>query len=281
MEYRERVIDGNVLQVLNALILDDEDKLQISQYAHCENVQIELCSLEWLSLFPVIHNLIITGGIPTQTGLDALYSHKELQRLVLDYEETDSDEEGIDLTLFPNLQYVLTRSNLNIRGYEDGAYLDARIEVINRYHAGKAIKMECPDGADILQKQSFWFISFEISGAAGMRLVDLMRPVERAFTERHFEERFSDNIDSFATILICQDESIYKERRYISWKKRFADLRLEIPYHEFVEGNHQERIALCKQNIQNAVDYVRRKDKTFDADSFISAVMDAFQTVYL
>lgn len=280
MEYRERVIDGKAYQVIHALILDDEDKVQIANYAHCENVQIELSSMEYLSAFPVIHNLIITGGIPTQEGFRALYNHKELQRLVLDYEETDSDEDGVDLTCFPNLQYVLSRSNLNIRGFENGRFPNLKIEVVNHYRDGKPIKVDCPDGMDILQKDSFWFVSFEISGAAGMRLVELLRPVAKVFTDRHFGERFSDNIDDLATIMICQNESIFKERRYISWKKRFADMRLIVPYEEFRKGNQAARIALCKQNIQAAVDYVRKKDKTFDADRFLAAVWDAFRTVY-
>ena len=280
MEYRERVINGGLHQFLNALILDDEDRIEICNHKDCENVEIELSSLEYLSVFPVIRNLIITGGIPTTVGFETLYAHTELEQLVLDYEETDSDEEGIDLSQFPNLKFVLSRSNLNIYNFIPGQFSNILVKVLNYYEAGKPIKVNYHEGFDLYKKTSFWFVSQETYEAVGMKLADLLFPVEKEFTDRHFGERFSEKLDQLAIIPMCMPTVTLKERKYISWKNRYADVRLIIPYHEFLHGDHSERISLCKKNIQDAVEYVRKKDTTFEADRFLEAVWDAFSATY-
>ena len=211
--------------------------------------------------------MIITGGIPTAKGLSALYAHSELEQLVLDYEETDSDEEGIDLTRFPNLKYVLSRSNLNIRNYNPEQQTGIPIKVLNYYQAGKPVKVEYPETYDLYE-------------AAGGKLSDILFPAEKEFTERHFGEQFSEQIDRLAIIPMCMPTVTLKERRYISWKKRYADIRLIIPYGEFSRSSQTERIALCKKNIQDAVEYVRKKDKTFAANRFLDAVWAAFSAVF-
>jgi len=280
VEYRERVINGGLYLFLNALILDDEDRTEIHHHADCENIEIELGSLEYLCVFPAIRNLIITGGIPTAKGLSALYAHSELEQLVLDYEETDSDEEGIDLTRFPNLNYVLSRSNLNIRNYNPEQQTGIPIKVLNYYQAGKPVKVEYPETYDLYKKTAFWLVGVEAYEAAGGKLSDILFPAEKEFTERHFGEQFSEQIDRLAIIPMCMPTVTLKERRYISWKKRYADIRLIIPYGEFTRSSQTERIALCKKNIQDAVEYVRKKDKTFAANRFLDAVWAAFSAVF-
>ena len=280
MEYRERAINGGLYQFLNALILDDADRSEIRGHSNCENIEIELTSLEYLCVFPVIRNLIITGGIPTAEGFDALYAHQELEQLVLDYEETDSDEEGIDLSRLPNLKFVLSRSNLNILHFDPDQFPSIRIKVLNYYREGKPVKVNYPDGFDLYPKTSFWFLSFETYEAVGSMLADLLYPVEMEFTDRHFGDSFSERLDRIAIIPMCMPTVILKERRYISWKNRYADIRLIIPYHEFLHADHAERISLCKTNIRHAAEYVRKTDPTFEADRFLNAVWDAFSAVY-
>lgn len=280
MEYRERVINGGVYRFLSALILDEEGRLEIRRHTGCESVEIELSALEYLRVFPAVRRLIITGGIPTEEGFEALYAHRELEQLVLDFEETDSDEEGIDLSRFPNLKYVLSRSNLNILGHAPGRFPGIRIEVLNYYRDGKPLKAEHPDGAELYGKTSFWLSRVESYEAVGIKLAELLAPVEREFTDRHFGGRFSEKLDRLAIIPMCMPTVTLKERRYISWKNRYADIRLVIPYREFLQGDRAERIGLCKRNIQDAVEYVRKKDETFEADRFLKAVWDAFSAVY-
>lgn len=279
MEYKEKAIDGVLYQVLDLLILDEDDIREIPNYSHNCNVQAELSGLAYLAAFPTLETLILTGGIPTEEGFAALYCHKELKRLVLDYEETDSDEEGIDLTQFPALEYVLSRSNLNIKNHSL-ELPNIKTEIWNYYRNGKPVKADLPDGIDLLPKTSFLRTSCEGSGGAPSMIGNILFPMNKVFTDRRFGERFSEQIDSMQICPIClhgEFEGIMPERRYISWKKRKADVRLVIPYMEFVTAGSQERIEMVKKNIVDSVEYVRSRDKTFDANRFLEAVWDAFE----
>ena len=280
MEYKEKAIDGILYQVLNLLILDEDDIREIPIHSYSRHVQAELSRLEYLEAFPVVETLILTGGIPTEEGFAALYRHRELKRLVLDYEETDSDEEGIDLTQFPALEYVLSRSNLNIQKHSL-KLPNVKLEIWNYYHNGKTVKTELPDGVDFLPKTSFLHTSCEGSSGSPGLIGNILFSMNKVFTDRHFGERFSEKIDAMLICPIClggEFEGVMPERRYISWKKRKADVRLMIPYAEFVTANPHKRIEMIKKNIVDSVEYVRRRDKTFDADRFLEAVWDAFES---
>ena len=87
-------------------------------------------SVQNLTLFPNAEVLILTGGIPTEEGKQVLYSNNKIRELVLDYEETDSDEDGIKLEKITSLEYVLSRSNLNIN-QADKPYAGITIQIIN------------------------------------------------------------------------------------------------------------------------------------------------------
>ncbi len=101
--------------------------------------------LEFLNYFHNIKALVLTGGMPTRSGLSVLYEQDQLEELVLDYEETGSDEDAIDLRCFPNLQYVLTRSNLNIKNAGD----NYPVEVRNYYKNGKPVKISVMPSEDL------------------------------------------------------------------------------------------------------------------------------------
>ena len=280
MEYHERVINGVIYPVLSVLILDEEDMAELDSHTDAAHLQLELNALEYLDRFPNVKTLILTGGIPAQKGFEALYRHKELERLVLDFEETDSDEEGIDLKRFPQLRYVLSRSNLNILSYSPDLLPKGEIRVLNYYRDGKPLKVKYHDGYDLFPKRSFLFISFETCDIVGARLAELLGPVGDRFTDLHFGESFSAKLDQLAIIPTCLPSELLPERRYISWKKRYADVRLRIDYHDFLYGSQDERLKLCRENIRQAADHVRKKDATFEADRFLAAVEDVINEIY-
>lgn len=131
------------------------------------NLQLSLSDLCCLSGYPQVEKLWITGGLPTQEGFDTLYRCRQLKVLLLDYEETDSDETGIDLSRFPDLCYVRTRSDFNIRGID--AYLaeeKIQLEACNEYR-GRHRKIRLPDGIPILPYYHTIFFSVEAETPAG------------------------------------------------------------------------------------------------------------------
>lgn len=101
MRKTEKTIAGQTKVVLEVSVFDDDDIEEIKLNFRKEpNISVSLSELEVLNLFENIELLVITGGIPTERGLEALYALKNLNTLVLDYEETDSDAESIDITRF-------------------------------------------------------------------------------------------------------------------------------------------------------------------------------------
>lgn len=281
MEFQERVIDEKLYSVLILRVLEEEDRMEIPGTSDSRHLQVELSQLELLSQFPAVESLIVTGGIPSPDGLRALYGHEELKRLVLDYEETDSDEDGIDLSFLPELEYVLSRSNLNIRGSAP----QARVTILNQYRDGRPVKVKYPPAYDLFRKRSFLFFSPITAGAAGMLLGRILTPAEKVFTDRHFGERFSDDLDSFGIIPICmplgmQGEYEGWERRLVSRKGRYADVRLQMDYRELTTTDEAGRFAMCFRMIEAAADYVAHRDKTFQKGRFLDAVAEALRQVW-
>ena len=130
--------------------------------------------------------------------------------------------------------------------------------------------------------KSFLFFSTESKGSAATQIMRILNPVENFFNQKYRGKKFSENLDDIAIIPVCIPEDMIqdgclKERRYVSLKKRYADIRLHIPYDAFIKGDQSTRIGLCAKNIADAVSYIKKKDKTFDAEKFLNAIRESFE----
>lgn len=162
MYIQQRTINGQPFDILVVTIVDEEDIHNIEQiYSSYCNIQIELSALHCLEKFKEVDTLIITGGAETEHGMQILYSQKSIRNLILDYEETDSDEGGIELSNFPKLEYVKSRSNLNIHALDKQMCLENGIiiEVLNYYREGKLVKGHYHSNQDILRTDDFIFLA--------------------------------------------------------------------------------------------------------------------------
>lgn len=282
MEIQKKGIRGCAREVLVLSAWEPEEAEEVRrQFADFPCVEISLSDLHYLTLFQNLDTLILTGGIPSTEGFCVLHGIKSLENLILDYEETDSDEEGIDLSAFPNLKYVLSRSNLNILHGHPEDYEGVAIEILNYYRDGKKVNCQYPSTFNLYQIDKFLFFSAEAQTPAGSLLMDILRPVEKRFLDVYSDVRFSANLDTIGIIPICMEESrlqdsSVRERKLVSLKRRYADIRLTIPYGAFVFGDMAERIKLCKENIQNGALYIHKKDPSFRMQAFLSAVEQVF-----
>ena len=85
MRKTEKTIAGQTKVVLEVSVFDDDDIEEIKLHFRKEpNISVSLSELEVLNLFENIELLVITGGIPTECGLEALYALPNLNTLVLD-----------------------------------------------------------------------------------------------------------------------------------------------------------------------------------------------------
>lgn len=286
MQIQKKVINGHTKDVLILSIWEQEDIEEIYQrYTDYPCVQISLSSLKHLALFNHIDTLILTGGIPSLEGFSVLYGVKSLKNLVLDYEETDSDDEGIDISAFPNLKYVLSRSNLNILHFNPEGYGGVKIKILNYYSNGKKVRRQCPSSFNLYQQDKFLFFSAEAQNPAGKILMDILLPVERRFMDTYSDVRFSTKLDKISIIPICMEESclensFVRERKLVSIKRRYADIRLIIPFELFLFGDSDVRINLCKENIQKAALYISKKDLTFKMQLFLLTIDTIFSAEF-
>ena len=108
------------------------------------------------------------------------------------------------------------------------------------------------------------FFSSEAQSPTGQYLVNIYYPVYSRFNEIYASKYADCELDNITIVFICTDEEMqadgfYKERNYISWKNKFADMRLYVPYSEFRKGGYKERKRMMWNVILRALDNIRRK----------------------
>lgn len=281
MHFFEEIIRGKTEKVLDVFVQDIDDVREICQnYANCDCIRMDLSSLQYLQFFRCIRTLILTGGIPSADGLKCLYLQKNLLNLILDFEETDTDEDGIDLSQFPDLQYVLSRSNLNFRNAECIDRTICTVDVLNFYKDGKKVKVRYDPNYNLFQAKKFLFFSTEAYNPAGEIIMSILVPAEKIFYEKYHEVSFSDCIEHIGIIPICLPQPLIEQgagkiRKYVSLKRKTADVRLRLSYEELMNGDWKCAQKLCVKNIEEAAKYIAEKDKTFKFERFLAAIDDA------
>lgn len=267
METLEKTVNGKTLRFLNTEAFDQEDWAALSASpSPARNLCLSLSDLDKLPCFSAPEALLLTGGSPGPAGFAPLYAAKGLKALVLDYEETDSDEDGIRLDRLPQLDCVLSRSNLNIYHLSEAS--GPTVEVSNIWHSGKAVKITLAPGMEFARRQHFVFFSVEGEGPTAVGIMEILHPIQAALNE--LDKRYSSQLDRIAIIPICVSDEARRERRYVSLKKRYADLRLRINWAGFVRATPEQRRRLCLENLRASAAYIAKKDATFHLEEFLA-----------
>ena len=129
-----------------------------------------------------------------------------------------------------------------------------------------------------------FFISCEIWRSAS-KVSEIVRDICEKIDENSFEiTPFSDGIDSIGIIVNCHPEGNMldgwgKPRKYISYKNRFADIRLPIPYFEFVSANYEDQYLMVVKNIVESIRVIgdkcsKSKRARFDSDGLVRKFLD-------
>lgn len=272
MRKTEKTIAGQTKVVLEVSVFDDDDIEEIKLHFRKEpNISVSLSELEVLNLFENIELLVITGGIPTERGLEALYALKNLNTLVLDYEETDSDAESIDITRFGTLRHVVSWSNLNMYRYREDMQTNCRIEIMHFYKNGRLVKRQANEPLRLCDKVNSVFFSVEAHSPAASTIIDILN----AFNKKMRDVReYSTELENIGVIPLCVSEQVpcnapHRERRIVNLKKKYADVRTRIDYEAFVNSSHEEQVEICRKNIEGAAKYIAEKDSSFKLDDFL------------
>lgn len=128
---------------------------------------------------------------------------------------------------------------------------------------------------------NFLFFSAEAKSPAGKYLMDLISPIEVEFNEKFSNKYSVDKLNNITIVFICTDEEMlsqgfFKERHYISWKQKYADIRLMIPYVSFVHANPEIKKKMMWDVILRALDYLRERNALLSIEEFTKDL----QTIY-
>lgn len=117
MQYIKRWIADSEYTFLEVTIYDAQDVAELSKYTSAKNVIVSLDNINFLKHFNQIEKLIITSGQPSNSMYDVLSKMTSLTALKIDYEEVrPSTDWCIDISVFPKLEYLFSRSSYNFCG---------------------------------------------------------------------------------------------------------------------------------------------------------------------
>ena len=128
------------------------------------------------------------------------------------------------------------------------------------------------------------FLSCEIWRSAN-KVSEIIREISKKVDADTFEiAPFSDGIDDIGIIVNCHPEGNMRDgwgkpRKYINYVKKSADIRLPIPYIEFVSAEYQDQYLMVVKNIVDSIRVVgekcaKSKRARFDSESFVKVFLE-------
>jgi hypothetical protein len=128
---------------------------------------------------------------------------------------------------------------------------------------------------------SYMFISSETNAGIAYALGRIQREFKNV-TESLKASEYGSDINEIGIIMICAthdllDEGFLKERKYVSWKKKYADMRLQIDYDWFDKADKATQRLLVAKNIIDSIRYIRdsaiKAKRNFEGDKLINEIL--------
>ena len=122
------------------------------------------------------------------------------------------------------------------------------------------------------------FISCEIWREANN--VDIIRKdISKRIDEKNYcILQYADNIESIGIVINCHPNNFMidgwgKPRKYINYKNKYADIRLPIPYDDFISADYDKQYLMVIDNIIQSLRVVEEKCKKSKKARFDSAAV--------
>lgn len=132
------------------------------------------------------------------------------------------------------------------------------------------------------------FISTEAQSSSGHIISNIRNQIESRIGNIEVTN-YTNDLDSIGIIINCFDKNFLsvgfgKTRKYISYKNRYADIRLNIPFEEFMEADKDKRIDMVKKNIYDSIRVVderlnKKKGCSFDGERMIGDIEEKLEGV--
>ncbi len=128
---------------------------------------------------------------------------------------------------------------------------------------------------------NYIFISSETNAGIAYALSKVQREFEDVI-ENLKALNYGSDINEIGIIMICAthdllDEGFLKERKYISWKKKYADIRLQIDFDWFAKADKATQRLLVAKNIVDSIRFIRdsaiKAKRDFEGDKLINDIL--------
>lgn len=131
----------------------------------------------------------------------------------------------------------------------------------------------------------FLAFSAEAKAPAGFILMNMINPVKKMFNNRFSVKNYCVDLDDIFIVFICtsnemKQNGVYKERKYVSHKNRYADLRLHIDYEQFLTATNAERLAIIWNVICRALNYIHGKVPSLNFDELMCDIKTCMMELY-
>ena len=129
---------------------------------------------------------------------------------------------------------------------------------------------------------AFLGFSAEATSPAGYLLMELIKPIRRNFNECFASKKYSTDLDELFIVFICMSQKMggYKDRKYISRKNRYADIRLNMDFDQFLLCDSKKRWLMMWALIQVAIDIVSERVSDFKRDELIEDIKYCIKKAY-
>lgn len=132
------------------------------------------------------------------------------------------------------------------------------------------------------------FISIEAQSSSGHIISNIRNQIESRIGNIEVTN-YTNDLDSIGIIINCFDKNFLsvgfgKTRKYISYKNRYADIRLNIPFEEFMEADKDKRIDMVKNNIYESIRIIdsklnKKKGCSFDGERMIGDIEEKLEGI--
>ena len=132
------------------------------------------------------------------------------------------------------------------------------------------------------------FISIEAGNSVAFIINDIRKMIENNVGEIEVCD-YTNDLERIGIIINSWDQSDLnfghgKERKYINYKQKFADIRLNIPYDEFLAADKQKRFEMVKKNIYDSIRAVderlnKKKGCSFDGERMIGDIEEKLEGI--
>ena len=126
-----------------------------------------------------------------------------------------------------------------------------------------------------------FFISSETGGRANNALSRILRDICAKIDDNNYDiSRFSADIKSVCVVVCCFPDDLRaagfgKPRKFIRYNEGTADIRLPMPYVDFINADDDTRYLMVVKNITDSLNVIgercqKSKRASFDSDGMVA-----------